>query len=521
MAAMERRSHSLPTEGPCQAILKMISSGALPVERQKSFFVTEPFHGDDERRVETEGLDCNSNDFVEQVLQIQVEKSKSPSCSIMSSVRSFQQNISVRFIKTSRNNSARIAASPPLPDSAALMMNVIRSPIGLGHFLAFCETEYNSEYLQLFLAVEKFRSKEDDEATYSISDTSAREGKETWREIDETVAGSIGNLTTLPLDEKRKLEMMTIWENFFNDKDDIAPTTTAGIIANHDRIKEKRRSSFEAGAIALSPNYVFLPKTVSTNTFRRMSHLHLYGADVFSEAVTAALNILHRDIFPRFIKSEQYLNMMKRRLTPNLESVIKLPAEHLLVVKAPKSEILCELGMRIIHAEGKLYNLKEILRDGILFKEFYVRLKKKGISEFLLAPRMITIFKESVRYYESNQDQLVKNIPAVQEQAWTIYLFFVAEGSSYEISLNAEQKKAIQLSLGKPTINMFFDLEAVAMNELILLFNKYKTTENYRNLAARALHIAKNILKVEAGTVRSRRSSRDHLHSILTRMNIR
>lgn len=494
----------------CNKFAEMIAN-----REKESYLLTEGCNLDDEKPLDM-GYESNCSRCENETPFSGVNKEKSPSASMYSTVRTFQRGISSRFSKRiSNSNSVKIAAAPPCIDTADLMMNVIRSPIGLGHFLAYCESEFNSEYLQLFVAVEKFRTKDDDEAVYIISDKSdGDETRESWRQIDDTVARFGCQAQTLSLDESRTFEMMSIWNDFFNDQD----AAMAAIEAVDDVRNKRRRSSFMSGNLPLSPNYVFLPKTVSSNTLRRMEYLDLYGADVFSEAVTTALKVLHRDIFPRFIKSRTYLNMMKRRLSPNLDTVVSLPAEHLLVVKPPKSEILAELGQRIIHADGKLYNLKEILRDGLLFNEFLLRLKKTGASEYLLCPRIITIFRETIRASKRNVNITAEE---VQDQAWNIYLFFVAEGSSYEIPLNGEQRKAIQLSLGKPTIDMFYELEAVAMNGLVLLFNKFKFTENYKNLAARALHTAKNILKIEAGTVRSRRSSRDHLQSILTRMNIR
>ena len=124
--------------------------------------------------------------------------------------------------------------------------------------------------------------------------------------------------------------------------------------------------------------------------------------------------------------------------------------------------------------------------------------------------------KSSSTQFKSNDAAIEKKelVESIKNQAWTIYLFFVAKGSAYEMPLSDEQKKAIQLSLANPSIDMFFDLEAVAMTELLILFNKYKLTENYKNLAPRALRTARNILKIEAGT------SKEQAHPKLTKDNI-
>lgn len=435
----------------------------------------------------------------------------SSSSSLISTVRTLSFRLNKRM-------NSKVSTGPSSIDTEELMMNVIRSPIGLGHFLKFCESEFNSEYLQLFVAVERLRMKEANEPgdySISISKDSSRDGKEYWRSIDDAVAGSTGGIRTLQLDLNRKEEMMEIWNNFFEDKDDTTDHSSSS--PDIPEPIHRRKSSFLVTA-PLSPNFVFLPKSISNNTLKRMDNFDLYGADVFSEAVTEALRVLHRDIFPRFLKSTTYEKTIKRRMSADLETII-YPAATSLVVKPPKSEILTELGVRIIHAEGKMYNLREILKDGILYNEFLVRLKKRGGYHYLLCVQLISLFKESMKVNQNTNS--ITTLDSVVEQAWTLYLYFVAEGSCHRIALNAEQRRLIQLSLGNPLVNMFDDLEPIAMAELVGFFNRYKGTENYRNLASRALHTAKNILKVEAGTVRSRRSPREQVQSMFTRMNIR
>lgn len=525
-----------------RALMKIVSALRIPDLTRASSTQIFSSTRDDETHVETERLVYNVSKDDDNSLPGIRAKAKDRDTSLFSSCRSFNTNSSSELPTLLTTGSAKPMIDMPQIDSEELMMKVIRSPIGLGHFLAFCESEYNSEYLQLFVAVEKFRNTSDKKPVYQLSrDNSSSELKENWRHIDESIGSSLVDAKTLPLDEKRKLEMMNIWENFFNNKD----ISTKDVIVDNDPQKRtRRRSSLNTTVTTLSPNYVFLSQTVSNNTIRRMEHVHLYGTDVFTEAVTEALRILHRDIFPRFLKSETYTYMIKRRLGPDFESDITLPASHLLIVKPPRSDILTELGFRLIHAEGKLYSLKEIMKDGLLFNEFHNRLKRTNSSAFLLCPRLITIFRETIKEnkYSTNistsistsailttsqksklndvESAKISYSESIKNQAWDIYLFFVAKGSIYEILLSYEQKKAIQLSLGNPSIDMFFDLEAIAMTELLLLFNKFKLTENYKNLAPRALRTARNILRIEAGTSKHQKIPKDYNHPILTKKNI-
>ena len=486
--------------------------------RSISDLILDSLSSSDDTRSETLQTECGfDKDLLDSDAVDPTLSKTSSSGTILSTVRSLQQSLSFRLTKRASAVESKLSGNAGETDTEELMMNIIRNQIGLGHFLAFCQSEFNSEYLQLYVAVENFRLKEATEVgQYSIgfAKENVKDGKEYWRSMDEAVMGLTANNRTLQLNARRKEEIMSIWDKFFQDKDETA--------ADFDGILEKassrtRKSSFLMTK-PLSPNYVFLPKAVSISTLRRLEHYDLYGADVFSEAVTEALKVLHRDIFPRFLKSSLYEMNIKRRLSYDLSETFHPPSTSL-VVKPPQSQILNELSNRVIHAEGKLYTLKEILRDGILYNEFLTRLKKKGVSQYMLCVQLIAVFKESI----TERQNLTSNITSdsIIDQAWVVYLHFVSEGSSHRILLMAEHTKQIQLSLGNPAIDSFDELESVAMGELTMLFNRYRGTENYQNLASRALHTAKNILKVEGGTARSRRPPKDPVLSLYSRMNIR
>lgn len=508
-----------PEDVSCRKHRSINMESQSHARRSVSDLILDSLSSSDDTRSETLQTECGfDKDTLESDVVDPTLSKTSSSGTILSTVRSLQQSLSFRLSKRASAVESKQSVDAGETDTEELMMNIIRNQIGLGHFLAFCQSEFNSEYLQLYIAVENFRLKEATEVgQYSIgfAKENVKDGKEYWRSMDEAVMGLTANNRTLQLNARRKEEIMSIWDKFFQDKDETAVTDFDGIL--EEASSRTRKSSFLMTK-PLSPNYVFLPKAVSISTLRRLEHYDLYGADVFSEAVTEALKVLHRDIFPRFLKSSLYETNIKRRLSYDLSVTIHPPSTSL-VVKPPQSQILNELSNRVIHAEGKLYTLKEILRDGILYNEFLTRLKKKGVSQYILCVQLIAIFKESIR----ERQNLTSNITSdsIIDQAWVVYLHFVAEGSSHGILLIAEHTKQIQLSLGNPTIDSFDELESVAMGELTMLFNRYRSTENYQNLASRALHTAKNILKVEGGTVRSRRPPKEPVLSLYSRMNIR
>lgn len=71
----------------------------------------------------------------------------------------------------------------------------------------------------------------------------------------------------------------------------------------------------------------------------------------------------------------------------------------------------------------------------------------------------------------------------IEDQAWNIYLFFVAKGSAYEIMLSPKSKDDIMRKLACPDIDMFNALEAAAKLELDIIFDGYK-----RNSKCSAIH---------------------------------
>ena len=62
----------------------------------------------------------------------------------------------------------------------------------------------------------------------------------------------------------------------------------------------------------------------------------------------------------------------------------------------------------------------------------------------------------------------------IEDQAWNIYLFFVAKGAVYEILLSPKNKDDIMRKLACPEFDMFNTLEAAAKLELDIIFDGYK-----------------------------------------------
>ena len=91
--------------------------------------------------------------------------------------------------------------------------------------------------------------------------------------------------------------------------------------------------------------------------------------------------------------------------------------------------------------------------------------------------------------------------PEAEDEAWRLYLFFVASGAVYEIpGLPAEKKKEVQQALARPHVFMFADLEQIVNARLHRIFDDYKKNHEkaYQEWEYRAKTVAKNTIKVES-----------------------
>jgi Regulator of G protein signaling domain len=110
-----------------------------------------------------------------------------------------------------------------------------------------------------------------------------------------------------------------------------------------------------------------------------------------------------------------------------------------------------------------------------MYNEFLAFLRARVSSENLICVRMINVYEEmwdSGRYSETT------------EQAWTIYKFFVAPGSAFEVSVNHAHGREMMLSLAKPHPHLFDQVKRSAFDMLKVNFELFRSTQEYAGLAA-------------------------------------
>ena len=389
-------------------------------------------------------------------------------------------------------------------ETEILLKCVLSSPISSGYFMAFCEAEYNSEYLEFYLAVEDLKKISLGVGTlassknrmftlsskYHVCGSGSGDG-ENWRITDDLMFDNKSKRLQKKVqnghdginfdsdDDQSEADILDIketaninfditrapnnspsknvpWHKEHWTKDDSSRLTTKSFsnlsilgiskkINNDNKNKNNKYSSKENSmrndrkenseikkifcrfildtdmqqnasminnsfsslpllhSLSILRNHkIILPEYIVHNTSLRIEFEGQYKSDVFAEAVAEVFVILKRDIFLRFIKSNLYEKLVLRgKLVYDFDEKYSnlLPKGNRLQMKIPESKILNDVyNGQIMNQkdENKLYDLKEILTDGLLFNEFLSRLKSLMCSESILCVRMITVFKEFV-----------------------------------------------------------------------------------------------------------------------------
>ena len=344
-------------------------------------------------------------------------------------------------------NSLRLNTGNLRTAHLSTMMAVIQDPVQCGFLLEFCTRQHNSENLCFIMMVSRLRD---------AMSTDAKAWPKSWSQIDAECLAK-ANSTGAPIDSidtdwpSKTLSkvaisklVQTIWDNFLSDD------------ATHQ---------------------ICMSSQVSDNTKRRIQLLCLYGPEVYTEALIDPIKTINKDVLPRFLASPLYADMKLR-----LASLTQKSSTAKLVVPSPDKMALLEKKTEIFH-EKRLFSLHEILENRVLYNQFLSHLQKKMSVENLLCYRMILIFEEqmtAISEMHVERDSPTK-VEAVN-QAWTIYRYFVAPDSPYEVSLHSRHKKEIMISLACPYHAMFDELKKSTYSVLTVNFNAFKFTDEYRCL---------------------------------------
>ena len=341
------------------------------------------------------------------------------------------------------------------------------NPLHCGYMLTFCETEFNKENLSFIIEVDRLRD------NILIDETNAWTSSN-WRDIDAQF-GFRGNFlrdaNVAGLRKKDSEALHTLHQQQLHSP----PTTGLPSPIWPSKTVDKRRVEGDVKRIweeyieRNSPSQICLSSTVIERTAFRMKHLHIYGPDVFTEAVEEHMvNTVEADTLPRFSNSEIFLKMSSLLCTLYTAETLEVPS--------PPNSILQK--STIENLAYKLFQLFEILSDGILYHCFLRYLKEYSAERCLLCLQMISIFEDSITACDSSEE----SINLVEQYTWEIYRYFVTRNSAFEIILSERDRKEIMRNLAKPVTCMFTSLRQISYRMLETHFEVFSKTDQYCKL---------------------------------------
>jgi hypothetical protein len=233
-----------------------------------------------------------------------------------------------------------------------------------------------------------------------------------------------------------------------------------------DVVRAKVDEIYREFILDSAPTQICFPHDILERTAERTKRLNYYGPGVFTESLFDPIKTLRRDIYPRFSKSQHFAELKKR-----MKSLEILPSANELSLPLPPSSLFNIASIDEIPVTRR-FSFNEIVDCAFLVNKFMIYLQKQFCSENLICYRMIRVFEERLREHLNASDE-----------AWDIYIFFVAEGSAYEVSLDFTARKNIMLGLANAKSGIFSQVERSVMTMLNAHFAKFQKTAEYENLA--------------------------------------
>ena len=328
--------------------------------------------------------------------------------------------------------------------------SLIEDPIGCGFFLCYCEQHYAEENLNFIIEVNRYME------LFHLLDPDRVIWSQTWRQLDALSADEDSPANYSVFSKlKESLEQQGGRTKKWSDLERICKDAEA----KADFIRSKY-------IVNDAPNQICLSSKVFQSTDRRLLHIGRYGPEVFGETCLDPVLTLCKDILPRFLKSE--LCVMYRMRSSEL--LFHPPSTAL---KVPPPDVQPSLYCQNDLSDSRRFTLNELLREGFLYNEFLAFLERRVCAENLYCYRLITIFEDLTKR---------NAVDEANELAWTIYKFFIAQGSSYEVSCPSNVRNELMRQLAQPKLGMFHEIQKSAYEQLQALQLLYSKTPDYRQL---------------------------------------
>lgn len=336
---------------------------------------------------------------------------------------------------------------------------VLHDPLSSGFLSKYCDAHFCSENMRFIVDIDRYEDQfHRDKKSWP---------KKHWRDLD--IELNIVNRTT-----DMKNSNYNFDDSFFFPlingeyiKDDLWPSS----VITRDSIQEMVIQIWETYLAKDAKYWICISLNILLNTVQRIKYIHLYGKEVFEEALMDPVKTIHRDIYPRFATSEEF-RLMKQYVA----STESLPSAAKLKLMKPSCVIFNRYNPRDIERGDIRFTLQDLIDDMILYSEFQKYLEKIVSMENLLCLRAIIIFKDAIGSRDKEERAMAL------EHAWTIYKFFIAAGSSYEVSISYVLRKDLMRKLADPSSGMFEAIEQSALSALRTHYYTYTTTKEYQDL---------------------------------------
>jgi hypothetical protein len=322
---------------------------------------------------------------------------------------------------------------------------MVHEPIRSSFLLKYCNSHYCSENMRFIVEVDRFRDLFHVDKSCWV--------RKLWKQLDAE-----NRLITPEVEE-------------FDVEEDFISLVKQGTFYSAEQWPSRR---LPLGTVTAAVQYIFenflandapywicIPSKCLVNTLKRLRLIHLYGRDVFCEALLDPIKTIQRDIQPRFLASEDY-----KRLNTLLSGLEPLPSAQSLKLPRPPHVVYSRYDLGALECGEVQFTLADVIDDRILYPEFMKFLEIRVSAENLYCIRAIQVYKETYSC----------------DCAWSIFRYFVAPGSAYGISISHRKLKEVMRALASPQIDTFDAVEHSAMSALRVHFEAFRSSKEYQLL---------------------------------------
>jgi hypothetical protein len=384
-------------------------------------------------------------------------------------------------------NSSKIAANAANGGTETIDF-ILHDPICSGFLSKYCDAHFCSENMRFITEIDRFQDQfHRDKHSWT---------KKSWRTIDSEI-----DLQKTVFSDATVFDIDRDFVQNLKDGLLISADLWPSKVITREAIEESILKIWETFLAKDAKYWICTPSSALLNTIRRIKMIHIYGKEVFLEALIDPVKTIQKDIFPRFVNSEEC-----RAMKNALNSLESLPCATSLKLPKPPSVIFTRYQMKEIEKNIVKFTLSDLIDDQILYGEFLKYLEKIVSCENLLCLRAITLFKEAAA--RANPSSVGPNgggspllspgqansaatggpINVAEEKArafeyaWVVFRFFIASGSAYEISVSYRKKKDVMRRLADPTYHLFDSIEQSALSALKSHYASYVLTKEYNEL---------------------------------------